>query len=68
MQTLVFNTTTKTVTLYSDSRMNGSVIERFENVPTVKIEGNYYQVMQEIEERVPVMRVPVSNTNMIIEK
>jgi hypothetical protein len=68
MQTLVFNTTTKTVTLYSSSRMNGSIIETFYSVPTVKIEGNYYQVMQEIEERVPVMRVPVSNTNMIIEK
>lgn len=71
MQTLVFNTTTKIVTLYSGSRRNGVIIERFENVPTVKIMEGYYEVMQKPNETltsIPVLRVPISNTNMLIEK
>lgn len=71
MQTLVFNTTTKIVILYSGSRRNGVIIERFENVPTVKIMEGYYEVMQKPSDNltsVPVLRVPISNTNMFIEK
>jgi hypothetical protein len=48
-------------------------MESFNNVSTVKMEGDgFYQVMQKTSEdtnsAIPVMRVPISNTNMIIEK
>jgi putative heme iron utilization protein len=74
MQTLIFNTTKKTAKLYSGSRTNGSIIEVFDNVPTVKVMDGYYEIMQKIDETTgtipvfPVFRAPISNTNMIIEK
>jgi putative heme iron utilization protein len=71
MQTLIFNTTKKTAKLYSGSRTNGSIIEVFDNVPTVKVMDGYYEIMQKIDETaftIPVFRAPISNTNMIIEK
>ena len=72
MQTLTFNTTTKEVKLLDESRGSSKVIESFYNVSTVKIEDGFYQVMQKTNEdtnsAIPVMRVPISNTNMIIEK
>jgi hypothetical protein len=46
MQTLVFNTTTKTVKLLDGRREGSNIIEYFENVPTVKIEQGYYEVMK----------------------
>ena len=72
MQTLTFNTTTKQVQLLDGPRGLSTVIELFNNVSTVKTEDGFYQVMQKTSEdtnsSLPVMRVPISNTNMIIEK
>ena len=72
MQTLTFNSTTKKVQLLSGSRGDSKVLETFENVPTVKVENGYYEVMQKINDEtntsIPVMRLPISNTNMLIEK
>ena len=68
MQTLVFNSTTKRVQLLSGSR-DSVLLETFDDVPTVKIETNYYEVMQKTETGVvPVLRVPIANTNMLIQK
>lgn len=70
MQTLVFNTTTKRVILYKDSAQQSEILYALENVPTVKVLETYYQVMQlDISEKqIPRLRVPVSNTNMVIEE
>ena len=72
MQTLTFNTTTKEVKLLYGHRGKSEVLETFINVSTVKFEDGFYQVMQKVNEdsnsSYPVMRVPISNTNMIIEK
>jgi hypothetical protein len=71
MQTLTFNSTTKKVQLLSGSRESGMLLETFDNVPTVKVENGYYEVMQKSEETngvVPVLRVPMANTNMLIQK
>ena len=74
MQTLVFNTTTKAVTLYSGKMQASEILYQFSNVPTVKKDENYYEVVEEIEttdglkSRVPVARFPIANTNMIITR
>jgi hypothetical protein len=73
MQTLVFNTTTKTAKLYEAKSEASEILYTFSEVPTVKIEGGFYQVMQidgtSVEEkRVPVARFPIANTNMLIKK
>jgi hypothetical protein len=72
MQTLTFNTTTKQVKLLDGPRGLSTVMESFNNVSTVKTEDGFYQVMQKTSEdtnsSLPVMRVPIANTNMIIEK
>lgn len=72
MQTLVFNTTTKTVKVYSGKMEGSEIMYQFSNIPTVKKDENYYEVMEEIEavdglkNRYPVARLPIANTNMII--
>jgi hypothetical protein len=78
LQTLEFNTTTKSVKIYDGSSAVSSVIlYKFDNVPTVKVENGYYEVMQNdlIDDnnsshpkRIPVARFPLSNTNMIIKR
>ena len=73
MQTLVFNTSTKSAKLYEGATEASTILYTFNDVPTVKIEDGYYQVMQidgtSVEEkRVPVARFPISNTNMLIKK
>jgi hypothetical protein len=72
MQTLTFNSTTKKVQLLSGSRGDSKLLENFEDVPTVKVENGYYEVMQKINDEtntsIPVMRLPISNTNMLIQK
>jgi len=72
MQTLTFNTTTKQVKLLDGPRGLSTVMESFSNVSTVKTEDGFYQVMQKTSDEfvssLPVMRVPIANTNMIIEK
>ncbi len=72
MQTLVFNTSTKSAKLYEGNEST-PILHTFDSVPTVKIEDGYYQVMQvdgtSVEEkRVPVARFPIANTNMLIKK
>jgi hypothetical protein len=78
LQTLEFNTTTKSVKIYDGSSAVSSVIlYKFDNVPTVKVENSYYEVMQNdliddnsssYPKRIPVARFPLSNTNMIIKR
>lgn len=73
MQTVIFNTTTKRVQLLSGSKGDSKVLEVFDNVSTVKCsELGFYEVMQKINDittsSIPVMRLPISNTNMLIEK
>jgi DNA-directed RNA polymerase specialized sigma54-like protein len=69
MQLLEFNSTDKTVVLKSGF-VSWDVIIKFDNVPTVKVENGYYEVMQRIDgtSAVPVLRVPIANTNMLIQK
>jgi hypothetical protein len=70
MQTLVFNTTTKTVKLIDSKTGMGAVLLEYDNIPTVKVLEGYYEVIQtdEFEKKYPILRVPISNTNMIISK
>ena len=70
LQTLVFNTTTKTVKITIIQSYGEETIISFENVPTVKIkpEGYYEVIQKEAEANYPVARFPIANTNMIIEK
>jgi hypothetical protein len=70
MQTLIFNTTTKTVKLYEGKMLDTEILAHFDNVPTVKTLENHYEVMQkdEFDKSFPVLRVPITNTNMFIKK
>ena len=70
MQTLIFNTTTKKVTLLDDKLES---IEFYGNISTVKCsELGFYEVMQKVDEEsyasIPVFRAPIANTDMRIEK
>jgi len=69
MQTLVFNTTTKTIKVYSDLKTM-EIIHDLSNIPTVKVYENYYEVIQkdEFDKPYPVLRLPIANTNMIIQR
>ena len=69
-QLLLFNSTEKTVVLLSGFG-SGDELIKFDNVPTVRItEDGYYEVMQRTDgtSAVPVLRVPIANTNMLIQK
>jgi hypothetical protein len=73
MQTLTFNTTFKKVVLLSGSREDSKVLEVFDNVSTVRCsELGFYEIMQKLEtdsiSAIPVMRLPITSTNMIIIK
>ena len=76
MQTLIFDTTKKQAILLNGPRGSSTVIESFRDVSTVKVNVAHYEVMQKIGEdldwqdrsAIPVMSVPISNTNMIILK
>ena len=70
MQTLLFNTTTKEVKLYEGRKHHSAILETFIEVPTVRIAEGYYEVMKKYDDtkNIPVLRVPISNTNMVIEK
>jgi hypothetical protein len=75
LQTLVFNTTQKTARVFSAS-IPDEVVFHYENVSTVKPLDGYYEIMQRIDSStapsgysaIPVLRVPIVNTNMVIEK
>lgn len=72
MQTLTFNTKTKEVHLLDGPRGKSSIIEEFNNISTVRYDNGFYELIQvnsdnpSMPTKVPVMRVPISNTNMII--
>lgn len=71
MQTLKFNTTTKVVQLFEDNHFG--IMQSFDNISTVKCsELGFYEIMQKQDlmtnSSIPVMRVPIANTNMIIIK
>jgi hypothetical protein len=76
MQTLIFNTTKRTVELFSDmsglNSYNGknTPIYKFDNIPTVRVmtEGFYEVIQEEGTSKFPILRIPICNTNMIIEK
>jgi hypothetical protein len=68
LQLLVFNSTKKSVVLSSGFGAGDELVS-FKDVPTVKIMDGYYEVMQiQGEQKVPVLRVPMANTNMLIQK
>lgn len=70
MQTLVFNTTTRTAKLYEGVAEKSDIIVAYGEVPTVKVmEDGFYQVMQldAMEKQLPVLRVPIANTNMFVK-
>jgi hypothetical protein len=71
MQRLLFNTTKKTIKVTEGNLNDSKVIFEAENVSTVKVltEG-LYEVMQkdENDNARPILRFPISNTNMVIEK
>jgi hypothetical protein len=68
MQTLVFNTTTKSVKVTEGDNL--TILFQYENVPTVKVLDSLYEVMQkdEFDKSTPVLRLPIANTNMVIKK
>ena len=70
MQTLIFNTTDKTVNVYSGQVGKSELIFQFDNVPTVKVQEGYYEVMQKGDDdrSIPILRLPVQATNMRIMK
>ena len=69
LQTLQFNTTTKSVKVVQNLE-DSKVLFQYENVPTVKVLDGYYEVMQkdEFDKSTPVLRIPIANTNMFINK
>lgn len=75
MQTLIFNTTEKTIKLISNTLGTKPILD-MTNIPTVKVENGYYEVMQKdmthtdnsLNRVIPVLRLPINYTNMIIEK
>lgn len=68
MITLIFNTTEKFIVLKDTEGYNQ---EEIKQVPTVKVESGYYEVMQtqtDTGKAIPVLRVPIQNTIMRIVK
>ena len=72
MQTLIFDTSKKTIRLLDGSRGNdyNIEIETFERIKTVKVLVGCYEAIQiPLDPHLnptPVLRVPISNTNMVI--
>ena len=72
MQTLLFNTTNKEIKLFDSSLHESKLLFMFTDIPTVRMSSDgYYEVMKrdELNDRnIPVLRVPIANTNMLIER
>jgi hypothetical protein len=72
MQTLIFNTTEKTI----EVNEGGILLYNLENITTVKPLDGYYEVMQRVDSdtapsgysAIPVLRLPICATNMLIIK
>ena len=60
----------KTIKLFEGSNATGELILEMGQIPTVKVMEGYYEVRQsdELEKQIPVLRLPISNTNMLIKK
>jgi hypothetical protein len=75
MQTLVFNTTRKTVKVYEGIAEQSIISYEFSNISTVKPkEEGYYELIKKeargediLETSRPVARFSISNSNMLIE-
>lgn len=69
MQTLIFNTANKTVKLYREHPETSEILFQINDVPTVKIEKNFYEVYQLHPDSFnkPVLRLPISNTIMLLQ-
>ncbi len=70
MQTLVFNTTTKTVKVYEGTPEKSEILYQLDSIPSVKVLEQHYEIMQkdEFDKSLPVLRLPIANTNMLIKK
>ena len=71
MKTLIFNTTTKSIKVYENyTSENQKILMEMSSIPTVKVCEGFYEVIQsdEFEKKYPVLRLPISNTNMVITK
>ena len=75
LQTIIFNSTTKSVKVFEGHPNESSMVNSFANVPTVKVKDEgFYEVIQKesnsdgTESNYPVARYPISNTNMLIER
>jgi len=75
MQTLVFNTTTKTVVVYEGTAHESLISYQFQNISTVKPREGYYELIEKkvrdeetLETSKPVARFPISGTNMLIRE
>jgi len=75
MQTLVFNSTLKTVKVYEGTQEESNIVYSFNDISTVKPkEEGYYEVIQKessesgLSNSYPIARYPISNTNMIINR
>jgi len=71
MQTLIFNTTTKSIKVYENyTSESQKILMEMSSIPTVKVCEGFYEVIQsdEFEKKYPVLRLPISNTNMVITK
>lgn len=68
MQTLLFNTSTKTAKLYEGHQEKSQILYDLTDIPTVKAESNYYEVFRTSEDGKarPVLRLPISNTIMVL--
>ena len=68
LQTLIFDTDNKKVKLYTGLAERSDIIVEFNDISTVMIADGYYQVMRRLSnlKTIPVLRVPISNTNMFI--
>lgn len=70
MITLTFNSTTRVVKITDEKK---TVLYTFNDVPTVQVRDGFYEVMQstsfnEKESKIPVCRLPIALTLMLIER
>jgi hypothetical protein len=67
MQTLIFNTTTKTAEMIFED----GTTRIFDDVPTVFVGEGFYEIRQTDmmeDKRYPVFRAPMASTNMEIKR
>ncbi len=70
MQTLTFNDKRNVVTLFEGMPGRSTVLFLFNDVMDVRIIDGVYEVIiqDKFTNLLPILRVPVSNTNMIISR